>query len=75
MYTKADIEKLAGDFENCRKVLIALGDENRQHLILEMMKMENCFGARIGEITEDTSFTSGSIPSSSDIEGRRNPEG
>lgn len=38
MYAKADIEKLAEDFENCRKVLVALGDENRQHLILEMMK-------------------------------------
>lgn len=35
MYTKADIEKLAEDFENCRKVLIALGDENRRHLILD----------------------------------------
>lgn len=54
MYTKADIEKLAEDFENCRKVLVALGDENRQHLILEMMKMEDCFGARVGDITERT---------------------
>lgn len=54
MYTKADIEELAEDFENCRRVLIALGDENRQHLILEMMKMENCFGARVGDITERT---------------------
>lgn len=54
MYTKAEIEKLAEDFESCRKVLAALGDENRQHLILEMMKMEDCFGARVGEITERT---------------------
>lgn len=54
MYTRADIEELAEDFENCRKVLIALGDENRQHLILEMMKMENCMGARVGDITERT---------------------
>lgn len=54
MYTRADIEELAEDFENCRKVLVALGDENRQHLILEMMKMENCFGARVGDITEKT---------------------
>lgn len=52
MYTKADIENLAKDFENCQKILIALGDENRQHLILEMMKMGNCFGARVGDITE-----------------------
>lgn len=54
MYRKADIEKLAEDFASCRKVLAALGDENRQHLILEMMKMENCYGARVGEITERT---------------------
>ena len=54
MYTKAEIEKLAEDFESCRKVLVALGDENRQHLILEMMKMEDCFGARVGDITERT---------------------
>lgn len=51
---KADIEKLAEDFENCRKVLTALGDENRQHLILEMMKMDDCHGARVGNITERT---------------------
>lgn len=54
MYTKTDIEMLAEDFESCRKVLVALGDENRQHLILEMMKMENCNGARVGDITERT---------------------
>lgn len=54
MCTRAGIEKLAEDFENCRKVLLALGDENRQHLILEMMKMEKCSGARVGDITERT---------------------
>jgi len=54
MYMRAEVEKLAEDFENCRKVLIALGDENRQHLILEMMKMENCSGARVGDITKRT---------------------
>ena len=37
-----------------QKVLIALGDENRQHLILEMMQMGNCSGVRVGEITEKT---------------------
>lgn len=29
MHTKADIEKLAKEFENYQKVLIALGDGNR----------------------------------------------
>lgn len=54
MQSHGDIEMLAKDFENCQKVLTALGDETRQHLILEMMKMGNCFGARVGEITERT---------------------
>ena len=39
MYTRKDIENLASDFEKCQKILVALGDENRQHMILEMMKM------------------------------------
>lgn len=42
-----EIEQLATDFEQCRKVLIALGDENRQHMILEMMKMKDCYGVRV----------------------------
>lgn len=50
----SEILELAEDFKNCRKILIALGDENRQHLILEMMKMEKCGGVRVGEITERT---------------------
>ena len=31
-----EIHQLAEEFESCRKLLLALGDENRQHLILEM---------------------------------------
>ena len=54
MHTKADIDKLASDFEKCRKVLLALGDENRQHMILEMMQMNKCSGVRVNEITEKT---------------------
>ena len=44
----ADIQQLAREFERCRKLLLALGDENRQHLILEMLQIENCSGARVG---------------------------
>ena len=54
MHTKEDIDQLASDFEQCRKILVALGDENRQHMILEMMKMGNCTGVRVNEITEKT---------------------
>lgn len=49
-----EIDKLAREFETCRQILLALGDESRQHLILEMMQMEDCSGVRVGEITERT---------------------
>lgn len=54
MDTGKEIEKLASDFEKCRKVLVALGDENRQHMILTMMTMNKCHGVRVNEITEKT---------------------
>lgn len=37
-----EIRQLAKEFESWQKILLALGDETRQHLILEMMKMEDC---------------------------------
>ena len=50
----SEIAFLAQEFEACRKILLAFGDEYRQHLILEMMQMEHCGGARVGAITERT---------------------
>lgn len=52
-----EIMKLAIEFENCQKILLALGDETRQHLILEMMQMEHCGGVRVGTITEKTNLS------------------
>lgn len=49
-----EIQKLAEEFSDCRKIMSALGDENRQHLILCMMQMGKCEGVRVGEITEKT---------------------
>lgn len=49
-----EISVLTEEFAECRNVLIALGDENRQHLILEMMQMGQCHGVRVGDITERT---------------------
>lgn len=54
MHTKEDIDKLTKEFGQCQKILVALGDENRQHMIMEMMKMGNCSGVRVNEITEKT---------------------
>lgn len=51
---REEIRRLAKEFEASQKILVALGDENRQHLMLEMMKMEHCGGVRVGEITEKT---------------------
>ena len=48
----AEIARLARDFEDCRKLLIALGDENRQHLILEMVRLGKYTGVRVGELAE-----------------------
>lgn len=49
-----DIPILAEEFKACQKILLAFGDENRQHLILEMMQMGQCEGVRVGAITERT---------------------
>ena len=48
---------LAKDFAACTKILTALGDETRQHLILEMMRFGNCSGVRVREITEKTNLS------------------
>lgn len=49
-----EIQKLAKEFQNCQNVITAIGDENRLHMIIEMMQMGNCKGVRVGEITEKT---------------------
>lgn len=54
---RQEIKKLAREFESCQKILLALGDENRQHLILEMMKIEGYGGVRVGTITEKTNLS------------------
>ena len=48
---------LAEKFAACTKILTALGDETRQHLILEMMRFDKCSGVRVCEITEKTNLS------------------
>lgn len=50
----ADIESLTEEFRACQKILLALGDGNRQHMILELMQLGNCNGVRVGTIMERT---------------------
>ena len=40
-----NVAQPAAQFAACRRTLPALGDESRQHLILEMMQMKDCTGA------------------------------
>ena len=54
---EAEVRQLANEFENCRKILVAFGDENRQHMIIEMLNMGRCGGVRVGEITEKTNLS------------------
>lgn len=48
---------LAENFSASAKILTAIGDKTRQHLILEMMKMGNCMGVRVGDITDKTNLS------------------
>ncbi len=48
---------LADNFAECSKMLTAIGDETRLHLILEMIKIGKCSGVRVGEITEKTNLS------------------
>lgn len=52
-----DIKNLTDEFKQCQKILLALGNESRQHLILEMMQMRECRGVRVGAITEKTNLS------------------
>lgn len=52
-----EIDQLSQEFRRCQKLLTALGDETRQHLILEMMQIPDCSGARVNAITERTNLS------------------
>jgi ArsR family transcriptional regulator len=42
------------DFINCQKVLLAIGDETRQSILMVLMGTDCQTGLRVGEITEQT---------------------
>lgn len=47
--------ELAGEFSACRDAFIALGDENRQFILIALL--ENYGGMRVGEITACTNLS------------------
>ncbi len=57
MDIREKVPAFAGQFSQCGPMLSTLGDETRQHLILEMLKIGDCRGARVGTITEKTNLS------------------
>lgn len=55
--TMQEIKEISGQFENCRKVLTAIGNETRLHLLLVMMNSGKCGGVRVGEIAKQTNLS------------------
>ena len=49
--TSQDIERLESEFKECEKLLRAIGDETRQHLICVMLEGD-CAGDRVIDISE-----------------------
>lgn len=57
MEVHKQVYDLANDFASCTKILTALGDETRQHLIFEMMQSGHCSGIRVCDIAEKTNLS------------------
>ena len=57
MVTQDKVKQLAKEIKNSQKILTALGDEVRQHLILVMMQSGKCKGMRVGEISTQTNLS------------------
>lgn len=55
--TQEKIRQLTQTFAASSQMLAAMGDETRQHLILEMIKSGKCHGIRVGEITQRTNLS------------------
>lgn len=52
-----EITTLADELSDSQKVMAALGDENRLHIIIQILKLGKCDGVRVGDITETTDLS------------------
>lgn len=52
MHKKNNIHIIKKDFEQCRTILNAIGDENRQNIIIALLGTIATAGLRVGEITK-----------------------
>ena len=58
--TTRDLERLQSEFQACRQLLTALGDETRQYLLYTMLSGP-CGGSRVVEIAQRTNLSRASI--------------
>lgn len=54
--TIEDVKRLESEFKACQKILTAIGDETRQHLICIMLQHE-CGGNRVIDIAKQTNLS------------------
>lgn len=57
MTSVEEIKRLSAELQSSRKLLTALGDEVRQHLILVMIQSGDCTDLRVNDIAEKTSLS------------------
>lgn len=57
MIESDDIQSLADEFGKCQKILTAIGDEVRQHIIISMMCSGKCSGMRVNDIATHTNLS------------------
>ena len=50
MTYEKEIAELTGEIKTSAKILTALGDEMRQHIILVMIQSGDCYGMRVNDI-------------------------
>lgn len=56
-----ELNIFALEFEECKDILLALGDTNLQHMILGMIKIGKCSEVRVHEIVEKTHLSRASV--------------
>ena len=54
MNVEQEISTLAEEIKGSQKILTALGDEMRQHLILVMMQSGECSSMRVNQSTQSS---------------------
>lgn len=54
--TTEDVRRLEGEFRACQKILTAMGDETRQHLLCVMLQ-NPCSGSRAIDLAKQTNLS------------------